>query len=77
MYVCQQHAIFFPKWFHQAELYSVVIQQDQYLRQLYVSDVSVFSSDMFIFVDETGTDKRNLQRKFAFVVSLCMSRNSV
>ena len=54
--------------FTRQKLYSVAIQQDQYLRQLYVSDVSVFSSDMFIFVDETGTDKRNLQRKFAYSI---------
>ena len=59
----------FQNGFTRQKLYSVAIQQDQYLRQLYVSDVSVFSSDMFIFVDETGTDKRNLQRTFAY--SIC------
>ena len=43
--------------FSRQKLYTTALQQDLFLRQLYVSDVSVFSRDMFIFIDETGTDK--------------------
>lgn len=43
--------------FSRPKLYTTALQQDLFLRQLYVSDVSVFSRDMFIFIDETGTDK--------------------
>ena len=48
------------------KLYTTALQQDQFQRQLYILDVSLYSTDMFIFVDETGADKRNALRKFAY-----------
>ena len=51
------------------KLYTTAVQQDQFQRQLYILDVSLYSTDMFIFVDETGANKRNALRKFAY--SIC------
>lgn len=42
------------------------LQQDEFQRQKYISDVSLLSSHMFIFVDETGADRRNLVRKYGY-----------
>lgn len=52
--------------FTRQRLKHVALQQDALLRELYVSDVSLFSTDMFVFVDETGTDRRNLLRKYGY-----------
>ena len=31
-----------------------------------MADVSVYSSDMFVFVDETGADRRNVLHKYGY-----------
>lgn len=40
--------------------------EDHFSRQLYISDVSLYSSEMFIFLDETGADRRNAIRKYGY-----------
>ena len=45
------------------KLCHAALQRDAFERALYVSDVSVYSIDMFIFVDETGADRRIFLRK--------------
>ena len=39
------------------------LQQDEFLRQQFISEVSVYSPEMLVFIDETGTDRRGLVRK--------------
>lgn len=39
------------------------IQRDETLRAQFASDVSLYSRDMIIFLDETGTDRRDTFRK--------------
>jgi hypothetical protein len=34
-----------------------------FIRQQFIVDVSVYKRDMFIFLDETGGDRRNAVRK--------------
>lgn len=41
-------------------------QRDEFLRQKYVLDVSVYSPEMLVFVDETGADRRNILRKYGY-----------
>ena len=36
------------------------LQQDEFLRQWFMSEVSVYSPEMLVFIDETGTDRRGL-----------------
>ena len=36
------------------------------LRSKFASDVSVYSSDMLVFIDETGADKRNAIRRYGY-----------
>jgi hypothetical protein len=41
-------------------------QRDEALRASFASELSVYSSSMFIFLDETGTDRRDAMRKYAY-----------
>ena len=38
-------------------------QQDKQLRAQFASDVSIYKSDMLVFIDETGSDRRDTLRK--------------
>ena len=49
--------------FTRKKLQRVALQQDKLLREEYISDVSVYSRDMLVFIDETGADRRNTLRK--------------
>ena len=44
----------------------VASQRDHALRQQYISDVSVYHPDMFIFLDETGADCRDKVRRYGY-----------
>ena len=48
----------------------VARQQDDFLRATYIQDMSVFSGfpEMFIFIDETGADRRNCMRRFGYSI---------
>ena len=39
------------------------IQRNEALRQKFICDVSVYNSDMLVFLDETGADRRNHKQK--------------
>ena len=42
------------------------LQQDELRRQQYASDVSLLSREMFIFIDETGAEIKNLIRRYGY-----------
>ena len=44
----------------------VATQRDDSLRAMFASEVSIYNADMFIFLDETGTDRRNVLRRYAY-----------
>ena len=44
----------------------VAAQRDEFLRQQYSLDVSLYSPEMFVFLDESGADRRNLLRKHGY-----------
>ena len=44
----------------------VARQRDEMCRQLFIRDMSLYTPDMFVFVDETGADKRNSVRKYGY-----------
>ena len=52
--------------FTRQKLQIKALQQDKFLRQKYILDVSSFSSNTLIFVDETGADTRNFIRKYGY-----------
>ena len=52
--------------FTHQRLRTVALQQDEFLREQFTIDVSLYSPDMFIFIDETGADKRNSLRKYGY-----------
>ena len=55
--------------FTHQKLCTVALQQDQFLRQQFMCNMSAYSTDMFLFIDETGSDNRNALRKYGY--SLC------
>ena len=44
----------------------VAIQQDDGLRAQFLSDVSLYQPEMIIFIDETGSDRRDSLRKYGY-----------
>ena len=52
--------------FTHQRLHSVALQQDQFFREKFAVDVSLYSTDMFVFIDETGVDQRNTLRKYGY-----------
>ncbi len=44
----------------------VAKQRDEDLRNAYKRDVLIYSPDMLIFIDETGTDRRVTLRKYGY-----------
>ena len=42
-----------------------------------MSDVSMYSSDMLVFVDETGTDQRNTIQKYGYSIRGKPAKNHV
>ena len=41
-------------------------QQDEMLRALFASEVGFYKANMFVFLDETGTDRRDAFRKYGY-----------
>ena len=52
--------------FTRQRLCTIALQQDRFLREQFILDISVYSPEMLIFVDETGADRRNSLRKYAY-----------
>ena len=52
--------------FTRQKLSLIARQRNESLRQEYISDVSIFESHMFVFIDETGTDRRDAIRKYGY-----------
>ena len=52
--------------FTHQRLRSVALQQDQLLREKFAVDISLYSTDMYVFIDETGADQRNTLRKYGY-----------
>ncbi len=54
--------------FTRQKLRVIATQQDDFFREQYTLDVSVYSCDMFVFIDETGADRRNRLRKYGYSI---------
>ena len=52
--------------FTRQKLKIVALQRDEFLRQQFIVDVSVYNTDMLVFIDETGADRRNLLRRHGY-----------
>lgn len=42
------------------------LQKDELLRQQYIKDVSIYNTEMLIFLDQTGADRRNALRRYGY-----------
>ena len=54
--------------FTRQRLGTVALQQDRLLREQFSSEVSVYATEMFVFVDETGSDARNKQSRYGYSI---------
>lgn len=52
--------------FTRRKLTRVALQRSDELRAEFKSDVSIYSPEMLVFIDETGSDRRDAQRKFGY-----------
>ena len=52
--------------FSRQKLRVVALQRSDFLRAQFVSDVSIYELEMLIFLDETGSDRRNSIRKYGY-----------
>ena len=41
-------------------------QRDEFTRAIYAAEVSLYNPEMFIFLDETGSDRCNALRKYGY-----------
>ena len=49
--------------FTRQRLFTYALQRDEYLRAQFAVDISLYSPEMLVFIDETGTDWRDTLRK--------------
>ena len=52
--------------FSRTNVRSVAAQRNEELRARYVTEVALYTQDMLVFVDETGSDRRSAMRKFGY-----------
>ncbi len=52
--------------FTRQKMTRVAIQRSDELREKFRADISVFSPEMLVFIDETGSDRRDSLRKFGY-----------
>ena len=52
--------------FSRQRMVLIAKQRDEYLRATFVMDVSCYKTDMLVFFDETGADRRNTMRKYGY-----------
>lgn len=52
--------------FTRQKLHLIAVQRDEFLRQQYILDVSIYQPEMLVFLDETGADQRNVLRRYGY-----------
>ena len=52
--------------FTRKKLQSVALQRSEELRQTFMQEMTIYNRDMFAFVDEMGSDRRDSLRKFGY-----------
>ena len=46
----------------------IAIQQSEVLRAKFMADISAFDPNTIIWIDESGCDRRNSMRKYAYTI---------
>ena len=52
--------------FTRQRLTRIAVQRNEELRAKYKQDISIFHPEMLVFIDETGSDRRDTMRKFGY-----------
>ena len=61
--------------FTHKKLRTVALQQNKHLRERFSAKVSVYTTDIFIFIDKTGSDARNKLRKYGYSIRGIPAKN--
>ena len=61
--ICQ---FFYAQGFTRQKMQLIAKQRDEILRSTFAAEVSVYNADMFVYLDETGTDRRDALRRYAY-----------
>ena len=61
--ICQ---FLYEQGFSRQRIQLVARQRDEMLREIFASEVTIYNSDMLIFLDETGCDRRDVLRRYAY-----------
>ena len=61
--ICQ---LLHEQGFSRKKMRIVAKQRDDLLRAIYAAEMALYNADMFIFLDETGSDRRNALRKYGY-----------
>ena len=64
--ISYMHKFLHAQGFSQQRIQHVAKQRDEVIRGIFASEVSVHSADMFIFLDETGCDRRDVLRCYSY-----------
>ncbi len=54
--------------FTHQKLVLIAKQRDEQIRAVFAMDVSVYTPEMLVFLDETGADRRNAMRKYGYSI---------
>ena len=52
--------------FTRQKMHIIAAQQDRGVRELFVRDVSLYTAEMIVFIDETGADRRDAMREYGY-----------
>jgi len=52
--------------FSRKKMHIAASQQDDLLRRYFASEINYYSANMFVFLDETGTDRRDAIRRYGY-----------
>lgn len=62
--------------FSRTKIRSVALQRNDECRASYFAEVALYNPDMFVFIDETGSDRRSGMRQYGYALrgKRCVSR---
>ncbi len=54
--------------FSRTKIRNIALQRNEDQRAKYVAEVTLYTPNMFVFVDETGSDRRDGMRRFGYAL---------
>jgi len=64
----EESSLIAQKWYNKTKMRITALQRDDFLQQKCINDISVYSTDMFVFLDETRADHRHTSRQYGYSI---------